>query len=327
MKKHIWLVVILIASLLCGCAESHEHNWKDANCVDPVTCLDCGATQGDPKGHSWIDASCTSAQKCSVCNQIQGEPLGHDWEDASCTAPKHCINCGKETGEMLDHSWIEASCTAPKMCEVCKTTSGEALEHIGDSWKTERNATCSEVGLQTAVCTVCGEALTREIATVPHKTSNWIITKEPNGIYNGTRVKECTVCGAEVESEMFNWTAEERAAQYKAACKSYTYNEIARNPGKYKGEMAKFTGKVIQVMQSTYGSTISYTLRVGIKNGYSYYTDVIYVTYTASEADARILEDDIITMYGELNGEKTYESTMGASITIPYFKAQYIDIK
>lgn len=43
--------------------------------------------------------------------------------------------------------------------------------------------------------------------------------------------------------------------------------------------------------------------------------------------DARILEDDIITIYGELTGEKTYTTVMGASMTIPSFSASYVDIE
>ena len=45
-----------------------------------------------------------------------------------------------------------------------------------------------------------------------------------------------------------------------------------------------------------------------------------------SENESRILEDDIINMYGTLNGTKTYDSVLGSSITIPYLIAEYIDV-
>lgn len=324
MKKRISVLVIL-ALMLAGC--SHEHQWMEADCLNPATCSECKQTEGRALGHNWLDATCTSAQKCTVCGQLQGEPLGHEWEEATCTDAETCINCGKTKGSALGHEWMEASCAVKKTCEVCGRQEGTLLEHTVEDWTIEKEATCSEAGLAIGICSGCGDSVEKNVDTIEHTPGEWVVLEEPHGLYNGTRIKECTVCGKQLESENFNWTAEEREAKYKEACKSYKYDEIARNPGKYKGEKAKFTGKVIQVMQSGYGSSIYYTLRVGIKSGYSYYNDVIYVTYTASESDARILEDDIITMYGELNGEKTYETTMGASVTIPYFLAEYIDIK
>ena len=38
--------------------------------------------------------------------------------------------------------------------------------------------------------------------------------------------------------------------EYRAACQTYTYDEIARNPDKYEKSLAKFTGKVVQVIKN-----------------------------------------------------------------------------
>ena len=68
-----------------------------------------------------------------------------------------------------------------------------------------------------------------------------------------------------------------------------------------KGKPVKVTGEVIQSMKSTYGNSV--TLRVNITKWgtYStYYKDTVYVTYTYPDSSAeRILEDDIITIYGD----------------------------
>ena len=57
------------------------------------------------------------------------------------------------------------------------------------------------------------------------------------------------------------------------------------------------------------------------------YSDTVYVEYTRkSESESRILKDDIINMYGTLNGTKTYDTVLGSDTTIPYFVAEYIDI-
>lgn len=56
------------------------------------------------------------------------------------------------------------------------------------------------------------------------------------------------------------------------------------------------------------------------------YDDTVYVTYTTKDSDSRVLEDDIITMYGELDGIETYTSVLGSSVSIPKFNAKYVEI-
>lgn len=111
---------------------------------------------------------------------------------------------------------------------------------------------------------------------------------------------------------------------YIAACETYTFTQIARHPNEFEGKQAGFTGEVIQVSR-VLGE---YRLRVNItKSDSGNYSDTIYVTYTPrGEDEPKILEDDIITAYGVLNGEKTYQSIGGATVTLPFLKGEYIDI-
>ena len=71
----------------------------------------------------------------------------------------------------------------------------------------------------------------------------------------------------------------------------------------------------------------SYTLRVDITKTRWGYDDTILVSYEAKEGDSRILEGDIVTMYGLLGGTYTYETVMGSSLTVPLFFAEYIEIE
>jgi hypothetical protein len=119
-------------------------------------------------------------------------------------------------------------------------------------------------------------------------------------------------------------------ADFKKECKTYTYKEIARNPSNYQGTRAKFEGQVVQVVEN--GDDLTMRVEITKKanqfadNGYLY-SDPIYVEYKRkNQKESRILEDDIIMMYGYLNGTKSYDTVLGANQTIPYFKAQYIDI-
>lgn len=114
---------------------------------------------------------------------------------------------------------------------------------------------------------------------------------------------------------------------YMSKCKSISYNELARNPKKYEGQLVKFTGEVIQVQEAQ--SWLYYNVyRIDVTyQGYGYYDDTVYVTYDGYDSEERILEDDIVTFYGEYKGLKTYETVMGANVTIPHVEAKYIVVK
>lgn len=116
----------------------------------------------------------------------------------------------------------------------------------------------------------------------------------------------------------------ETREDYMKSCATYTFKEIARNPNSYKGKRAKITGEVIQVQQD--GNEV--VLRVNMTKQDGYYTDTIMAGYAYSdENEDRILEDDIVTIYGELYGTITYTSVMGADVTVPAIKTMYLDIE
>lgn len=116
----------------------------------------------------------------------------------------------------------------------------------------------------------------------------------------------------------------EKAQEYKNSClEGYDYTELARDPDTYIGKKAKFTGEVIQVTE-TGGTTV---MRVNVTKGKYSWDDTMYVTYTPKDGESRILEDDIIIIYGELQPLKTYTTVMGASMSIPAIEAKYIDIQ
>ena len=52
----------------------------------------------------------------------------------------------------------------------------------------------------------------------------------------------------------------------------------------------------------------------------------IYMNYSLSKDEAKILKDDIIMIYGECKGDYTYVTVLGAASTVPKINAKYIDI-
>lgn len=123
----------------------------------------------------------------------------------------------------------------------------------------------------------------------------------------------------------------ESRSTYIPKCSTISYSSLARNPDSYKGKDYTFTGEVIQVLN---GSNNQIDLRVNVtpkRYEYideTYYEDTIYVTYQySSSAESRILEEDIITIYGSFAGIYEYESVMGSQVSVPLINAMYIDIK
>lgn len=112
--------------------------------------------------------------------------------------------------------------------------------------------------------------------------------------------------------------------EYKSKCQTYNYKDIARNASSYYGRYAKFTGKVMQTMYE--GDSAVFRVNV-TKDKYGYYDDTIWVEYKPRKSESKLLEDDIVNIWGMLTGEHTYETVLGASITIPSIKAEYIELK
>lgn len=89
-----------------------------------------------------------------------------------------------------------------------------------------------------------------------------------------------------------------------------TYSQLARTPDGYLAKKVKFSGKVVQVMED--GDSVG--IRLAVDGDYD---NIILGTFDSSIISERILEDDYITVYGLSAGIYTYESTMGASISVP----------
>lgn len=127
MKKFMLLMVLVLCmAMLTGCFCKHE-TWKDATCVEPKTCAECGETEGEALGHVWMAATCETPKTCEQCGLTDGEAKGHAWQDATCETPKTCGNCSLTEGEALGHDWQDATTELPKTCATCALTEGERI--------------------------------------------------------------------------------------------------------------------------------------------------------------------------------------------------------
>lgn len=257
-----------------------------------------------------------------VCSIFAACGHEHTWSSATCTKPKTCSECGETEGEPLGHTWKAATCTEPKTCTVCGETEGKPYGHTTTDWTVTKEATCSEEGVESSTCSVCGQLVERSIPKIEHTPGEWVVTKDATATEAGEKTQYCSVCHEALSIEEFTLSPEEIEEQYKTKCVEYDYETIARDPDEYKGTYAKYTGEVIQVLED--GN--EYRLRVNITEGKYVYTDTIYVVYTRKDGESRLLDDDIITIYGMNVGTISYESVLGSTITLPCVYAEYIEL-
>ena len=120
------------------------------------------------------------------------------------------------------------------------------------------------------------------------------------------------------------------AKAYKNKCKTLSFKDLSRNPNKHKGEKLKYTGKVIQGQEDEHwlDDKTTVDLRINVtKDEYGLWDDTIYATVELPKNADRILEDDIITIWGECDGKYSYTSVLGSDVTLPKINIEYYSVK
>lgn len=196
-----------------------------------------------------------------------------------------------------------------KQCKYCKSMIDKKAKVCPNCNKKQKVPGCLVAIIIFLLLLLLGSCSSNEDNDIKDKDS---VTKSKATTEETTTV-ETTTKNPEISKE-----------EFISQCQSITYNDIARNPDNYKGTKAVFTGEVVQVTEGWFNSVI---MRVNVTKGsYEIWDDTVYVTYTYADGESKILEDDIITMYGTLKGSETYTTVLGASVTIPKFEAKYINL-
>jgi hypothetical protein len=122
--------------------------------------------------------------------------------------------------------------------------------------------------------------------------------------------------------EMRRRAAAKRAAaeaDFKASAQTIPYNQLAKNPDKYAGEHVVYRGQIFQIQES---GGAGFMLLSVTDDGYGFWDDNVWVNYNGSIESA---EDDIVTIYGTVLGQKSYETQIGGETFVPEIDAEYID--
>lgn len=156
-----------------------NHRWETAEDPDGsvrYVCRCCGMVQDCPHAHmTYKDLEDgTHILLCEDCQAVIGDPLPHNWTyDAGDTEDSHvCAECGATE----QHFWKEVEGT--------------------------NTATCTEPGVRTVRCSVCGMEKEEEVEAKGHTTDNrWNYTAQEH-------YQKCSTCGEKINRGSHEYEAD-----------------------------------------------------------------------------------------------------------------------
>lgn len=362
MRRRLPLLLItslLFTVTLTGC---HQHEWVEATCTEPKHCTKCDETEGEALGHSWEDATCTKPKTCSICGETEGKALGHaesptceditcsacgepikakghTWEDATCTEPKKCSVCGKTEGDALGHKMVDGTCERCGETNISLVTyddiatgnyDGQTIQIDGIIGNNNISESPFENGgaqgsyivwypTQDTYVSSDGEYLTSQYCTEhPEFTMQFLNIKEGDvvrftyEIYEGAAQYPLGHMGSSKMYDMEivgNVDINEVYSTAIANAPTLDYESILRGTNE-KYQQVVISGTIFQsISQSSY--------LVSTNSGY------VYVNYYNYGDDTVFLEGDTVTVYGIVDGTKTYSSLVKDN-TVPCVQASIV---
>ena len=115
---------------------------------------------------------------------------------------------------------------------------------------------------------------------------------------------------------------------YKAECQTVDYKELCRYPEKYEGTKIAVKVKVSQIIDANFSGSEKAWRTYTDNSGYGFYADDEYYMLDKRGGDAvKILDDDIINVYGEFTGlEKITRALTSTTDELPRIEVKYADL-
>ncbi len=76
-------------------------------------------------------------------------------------------------------------------------------KHDWGKWKVKSEASCTETGLRTRKCSICGKKESETTKKVEHDWSKWKVTKQATCSTKGSRERSCKICGTKEKEEYY----------------------------------------------------------------------------------------------------------------------------
>ena len=118
----------------------------------------------------------------------------------------------------------------------------------------------------------------------------------------------------------------ESEADYKASCQTYNYKDVLRNPNNYVGKRIKITVKISTVHEKSLFNSEKYYLAYSDSDKDNWYIDDMYGVFDKrADGSMKLLENDIITVYGEIADTQKTSSLIVSSSEVFCIDMKYID--
>ena len=137
-------------------------------------------------------------------DEIEKDYCSHNWKDGEILLQPTCTTTGKKQvvceicGKLLE---VEIPALGHnyvnRVCTRCGEAEPGCTTHTYGDWIITKSPTCIAEGSKKRTCTVCG---VEEVETIPatgvHTYGEWKVTKQATCTADGTKTKTCTGCGA-----------------------------------------------------------------------------------------------------------------------------------
>lgn len=178
------------------------------------------------------------------------------------------------------------------------------------------------------VCPVCGKRLSENMFWKAAIAVAVIFTIIALGESKDKDVGKGGITSKQTSNIEYDEHEEEEAeseAEYKASCEEYKYKDVLRNPEYYVGERAKITVKISSVHEANWLNDRKYYFAYS-NDEYDWWMGDRYGVFDARENQTlKLLEDDIITVYGEISDPEYTTSLIMSSSELFCIEMKYID--
>ena len=198
----------------------HAHSWAEGWSKDK-----------DGHWHACGFADCPVTDNSKKSGYAAHTPATDAGEDATCTtdgktAGSHCSVCGyvilaQETipaGHKYSETWSKDATQHWHACSVCHIKK-DGADHTWDGGEQTTDPTCTDKGVKTYTCTVCGQTRTEPVNASGH---TWSETYEKD---EDQHWKKCTVCQTAGTKADHTWNGGEQTEAptcTEAGVKTYT---------------------------------------------------------------------------------------------------------
>lgn len=140
--------------------------------------------------------------------------------------------------------------------------------------------------------------------------------------------KSTSKASASTASSVASVVPEISEDDYKAECQTVDYKELCRYSEKYEGTKIVVKVKVSQIIDANFSGSEKAWRTYTDNSGYGFYADDEYYMLDKRGGDAvKILDDDIITVYGEFTGlEKITRALTSTTDELPRIEVKYADL-